>query len=378
MQKKKLKTILLRTLATFISLLIVLILAEIVLRESMTHVREQNLKGGFTLETTPEKLIHYTGKGRRLVPNADVVVHNHYLSGYDVPVSTNSYGFRHSQIDPQKAADEIRILVLGDSITIAEYLPYDLTYVAQIRNVLSAKIKEQNVSVINAGVMDIGIREYVDILEESGLKVQPDLVILGFYLNDARPSWGFSSENRHRGWLRRHSLLAETIWHQVKLQQWIKETGADRFSWIPAIDTLEWMTDKEAFNELVSLARYDWGAGWVNDDWQIVEAELKRVRGLSDQFGFPVLVTIFPVTFQVTSDVADDQPQQHMSELARKYNFHFLDLLPSLQKYQKENPDTQLFYDQCHPTAESSEIIGEAIAEKIYRERLFSPEKVTE
>ena len=67
------------------------------------------------------------------------------------------------------------------------------TYVKQTASALETALGYR-VEVINAGVGDTGSQEQIDILEESGLQIQPDIVVLGFYLNDSRPPWGFSGE----------------------------------------------------------------------------------------------------------------------------------------------------------------------------------------
>jgi hypothetical protein len=76
--------------------------------------------------------------------------------------------------------------MLGDSITWGDYVRDEETYVRQTANALESTLGYP-VDVINAGVGDTGSLEQIDILEESGLRVHPDLVVLGFYLTTAAP-----------------------------------------------------------------------------------------------------------------------------------------------------------------------------------------------
>ena len=94
---------------------------------------------------------------------------------------------------------------------------------------------------------DIGLREEIAILEERGLSLSPDVVVVSFYLNDSRPPWGFPGEIGRRGWLRRHSLLAETIYKNLKLRRWINEHGEDRLIWTEAMNRVNWKGDRAIF-----------------------------------------------------------------------------------------------------------------------------------
>jgi hypothetical protein len=58
---------------------------------------------------------------------------------------------------------------------------------------------------INASKGGISMSDELAILEETGLSTQPDIVVLAFYLNDLRESYGFQV-GRLPGWLDRSYL----------------------------------------------------------------------------------------------------------------------------------------------------------------------------
>ncbi|MBI2948402.1 MAG: SGNH/GDSL hydrolase family protein [Verrucomicrobia bacterium] len=352
------------------SLLTVLCLLEAWFRARATRVVAARLAdAGFLVQSDPELLIRSTTRGRRLVPGAHVRILNHRLSGLDIDMQINSLGFRDCELSPRKSPGEFRALVLGDSITWGDYLPAEAVYVEQAERRLNPSLDGRRVELINAGVGDVGIREELEILEESGLAAQPDLVVLSFYVNDSRPPWGFAGEIGRPDWLRRHSALAAEAYRAFRLERWIKAQGEERFVWIYGLGEGQWKRDPAAFDRLAWMARYDWGAAWQPESWSKVEAELARLRRLSARHGFRVLVVAFPVRFQVETEFLDDLPQRELAKRARENGFGFLDLLPTFRSHRGE----KIFFDHCHPGAEANVWIGEALARHI-RVEYLAPE----
>lgn len=355
----RVKTVVLRTAVTSFLLLATLLLFEFYLRREATYIVSNNLSGSHVfLETDPELLVLNTARGRRLVPNADVVINNHYMSGYDIRVKTNSLGFRDSELKVPKPANETRLMFLGDSVTLNDYLPAEQSYTELIETVLSDSLPGKNIEVINASVGNIGIEEELEILGESAASVAPDSVIISFYLNDSRPPWGFSGEIGNRGWLRRHSLIAESIYRKLREKTWEDDKKALRFGWIEAKDKLSWATDKRALLELAQMAQYDWGAAWQEPSWQLVQQELEKFKKASAEFKFSPGLVIFPVSFQVLSNYMEDTPQQKLKNIAKALDIPILDLLPTLREHARED----LYYDHCHLTAYGNRVAAKALA----------------
>lgn len=339
---------------------------EVYLRLTETHIVKTEESGGLlSVELDAEFLVEYTPRGRRLIPNSRVLIKNHRISHRDIKMEINSLGFRDDELSLEKGRDELRILILGDSITWASYLPAEETFVERAEEYLRQSLPSHSVEVINAGVGDIGLKEEIDILEERGLAVRPDLVVVSFYLNDSRPPWGFPGELGSRGWLRRHSLLAETVYKNLKLRSFIEEEGEERLAWTSAMNKMNWAGDRNTFLKLASLARYDWGAAWEENSWEVIGRELDRLKELSKKHSFEVAIVVFPVAFQVYADFLEDTPQQRIIEEARQRDFFFLDLLPYIREYRKSHKD--IYLDWCHPAAKTNDFIGKIIAGFLFR-----------
>ena len=334
---------------------------ELYLRSEETYLVSEGASHLSPFVLASDELFVQTLKGRRLIPNAHVVIRNHRLSRIpSIPMDINSDGFRGPEIPKDKAPGEYRILVLGDSITWGDALPDELVYVRRMEAALRELLPGRRITVINGGVGDVGTTEEVDILEERGLQVHPDLVLLEWYLNDSRPPWGFSGEVRGRGWLRRHSLLAEKVYTYLRLDHWLVRDGAEhRFRWARDETTLPWAEDHQAFLKLAAEAKFDWGAAWDPSSWRVIADRFDHLRTLAGRHHFRVAVVAFPVRFQVDARFLDDSPQQRVKALAESRGFLFHDLLPLLREHRGED----LFYDHCHPKPGGNSLIGRAIAE---------------
>ncbi|MBW1989241.1 MAG: hypothetical protein JRI97_06815 [Deltaproteobacteria bacterium] len=304
-------------------------------------------------------LIRHTPSGRRLVKNARVLILNHFISRRDVHIRTNALGFRGPEVAVPKPPGVCRVLVLGDSITLGDYLPEEEGWVAALAASLEERTAPGKVEAINAGVGDTGLAEQLAILEETGLSTEPDLVVLAFYLNDSRPPWGFASEEGSPGWLCRKSALAWWICGRLRLGRWVGEHKERRFAWVRAAKDPAWAHSRSAFLALAHQARADWGAAWNPQSWETVAPLLDRLKRLSRERGFSVAVACFPVAFQVAADFEESTPQRELARLCRDRGFAFLDLLPLLREHRQE----RLFFDHCHPTAWANRLIGRAAAE---------------
>lgn len=120
-----------------------------------------------------------------LKPNLSVT---HTVPGdFRVHYSTNSLGFRDTEIVDPEPAEKCRILGLGDSFTMGSGVEEDETYLS----ILEAKLNNPSpaqVEVINAGVAGWGTSHELELLSDSGSFFKPDLVLVGFYPNDIEDS----------------------------------------------------------------------------------------------------------------------------------------------------------------------------------------------
>ena len=132
------------------------------------------------------------------VPNSEAV-----LMG--VTMKINSQGLRDREFSFQKEPGVYRILILGDSMTVGWGAPVEATYPKVLEKLLEESRPDSTAphcEVINTGVGNYNTSQEVAYFKEQGLRYQPDMVVLGFYINDAEPTPRPSG-----GWIARHSYL---------------------------------------------------------------------------------------------------------------------------------------------------------------------------
>lgn len=122
-----------------------------------------------------------------------------YRPGEDItcdgcpPMRTNALGLRGPDVSPQPAEGTYRILSLGESTTFGAFVREDATYAARLEHHLGQHLRDApsdgvtDVEVINAGVEAWSVWQSRVWLEEVGLSLKPDAVLVYHQLNDTLP-----------------------------------------------------------------------------------------------------------------------------------------------------------------------------------------------
>jgi len=114
-------------------------------------------------------------------------------------ITINSIGYRGAEIPVKKADGELRILMIGDSMTFGTYVDNAETLPAQLEKHLRAKCGTKSIRVINAGIEGSTITSQAEMIRR-GLVLEPDLVVLVFHENDIEelmlPLWPSMAHNR--------------------------------------------------------------------------------------------------------------------------------------------------------------------------------------
>lgn len=121
---------------------------------------------------------------------SDPVLGQRLAPGYDgwfagAPVHINALGFRDSRdYTVEKPTGTYRILVLGDSVTFGHGALYETTYPYLLEQRLKAWRPDVSWEVWNLGVPGYNTRQELDYLRAVRARFAPDLVVVGFFVND--------------------------------------------------------------------------------------------------------------------------------------------------------------------------------------------------
>ncbi|MBI2191765.1 MAG: SGNH/GDSL hydrolase family protein [Planctomycetes bacterium] len=307
-------------------------------------------------------LSYHVNEGYELVPNTEESV-----PGYRVRI--NSLGYRDQEFPAEKPPGTFRILVLGDSVVFGPRVNLEETFTKR----LEARLRAQDggpYEVINGGNPDTGMGELLRIFQKRDLQVQPDLVLVCFYLNDSRPPVGFRSEftggdSIVRG-MQKYPGLRRSLFFSWAYGKYYQALMARRLAggpnpnlpfrrrmqWVELFENGAWREHPAALNELIEAAEFDWGAAWRPETWPEVEEQFRALDHLCREHRIrPVLVPM-PVSVQVHASVHRTEPQEHLARTARALGWPFYDPLPGLLRARGGPP---LFDDHCHFTVAGHE-----------------------
>ena len=97
----------------------------------------------------------------------------------------NSLGMRGDAVVSPKPPNTFRVICLGDSITFGEGVHEEMTYPNLLQGILAKEFPTMTVEVINAGVQAYDVREAAALFFARCRALEPDVVTLGMFLNDA-------------------------------------------------------------------------------------------------------------------------------------------------------------------------------------------------
>lgn len=287
------------------------------------------------------------------------------VHGVECYYRTNSLGLRDEEYPFQKTPATFRILCLGDSITEGMRVDNAGAYPKLVEKKFAQEGKGSKVEVLNAGVVDYGIEQEYLFLKEKGIKYNPDMVIMGYFLNDGR---GFVPAKtiymkEFAGLINKSKflyLLDKMIRkYRIKYQYKLWEKNRLEF-WMPLYKEGRWRTSKEERYRLIDLAKKDWGLAWTQKGWERTRAYLDKLLQLQEEYKFQLVIVTFPAGVQLIADSSDAYmflPQEKLKEYCQAHKITFIDILP----YFKGHKDEEILFDHCHPTVLGLDLVAQAI-----------------
>jgi hypothetical protein len=258
---------------------------------------------------------------------------------YGVELKTNSRGLRDIEYLTPKPKGVKRVLMLGDSFTLGWGVPFEDTFSKQLERLIFYRFS--GYQVVNMGTGNYNSSMEVELFKQKGLALEPDIVVLMYYINDTEPTPeidGFSYK------LMRHIYLP--AYTNSKLKQLGMMNSSD--DWLQAYYKKNYKSDSPGFEK----AKYS-----INELIRITSE--KNIRLLIVNIPDLRRLKTYPFSF------ATELPQG----LAVQNSIPFLDLLQSLQEY-----DGQVLWvskDDSHMNQFANRITAEVIFEKMLKENML-------
>lgn len=264
------------------------------------------------------------GLGHEHVPNSQA-----FLMG--VPVKINSAGLRDREYPVEKPKNTYRIMALGDSTTFGWGAHQDKTYPKWLEQMLNEKPPAgcpDHFEVINTGVGNYNSIQEVTFFKERGRLYKPDMVLIGFFINDAEPT-----PHETRSWIARESALY--VFLSSAYDSALRLTGGrpnyrDYYNGLYEKDKPGWIGLQNAYRDLFALCHKE------HIDLRILlipethtlkpnyefEAVNDKMRALAKEGNVPVIDLLDGCTGQKPEALwvspADDHPNDLACELFAK------------------------------------------------------------
>jgi len=274
--------------------------------------------------------------GYELIPRA-------HGAGFGTEVSVNSLGFRGREIELEKPQGARRIVVLGDSITFGNDLSLEETYPQRVEDLLAQA--GHAAQVCNLGVTGYDTLQQAIALERVGLRLCPDVVVVGFCFNDVGTvSLEQTQFERARDYGSPLFRSRVAQWLAQRYEDWRLIRGyhdrnrPDRFleENRPFVDDLG--GDRELLDRMGALAdglaRVERDPpGWSPLPWYASAAHVGKLRhaftrlaDLAREGGFPLVVVILPCLRENPFQAAHDQAYALVAGEARRLGMDVLSL----------------------------------------------------
>jgi peptidoglycan/LPS O-acetylase OafA/YrhL len=308
----------------------------------------------------PQEASRYSGWGERpsLVPDPDFgwrlrpsTETRLRWESYDYTVTTNSLGFPGPEYPPRKAQDVLRIMTTGDAFTSAEGVDTEESWPRVLERQLEGRIASRKVEVMNFAVTGYGPNQYAAVVDRFGPVYRPDLVIIGFFVNDYQDVLdSYEDVRRQIGFSLPRPDDARSVLHlshlrhfvEVKLRLKVMEHLRGRPSWYGYF-----------LGNFKFLERGD--HDWATAGRERALERLSHVADVAEAIDAGVAIAMIPAPVQVCGpdeleyypshvDLEDRErfdlelPQRMTREIAEASGFRFYDLLPLLESIAEDCP----------------------------------------
>lgn len=252
------------------------------------------------------------------------------LMGVDIRL--NSLGHRSPELKPQKTETSERLYVLGSSITMGWGVPANEVFTSVLENRLATDQPLREIEIANAGTGNYNTFCQYEIFRRQIETVDPDRVILHYFINDAEPN----PENSNP--LARYSFLAAYL---------NSELQAMYFRYLKTTNLPEYYRDLYTSE---------------SQDWKNTIGYLKEMHRLTQEKNIPFLVMLVPDTHDLRVNSPYAPIYQSIETQFKKAGLETLNAFApfSLQYGGKENT-LWVQQDDPHPNAGGHELMADLL-----------------
>jgi lysophospholipase L1-like esterase len=270
-----------------------------------------------------------------------------------ISIEINSLGFRDEEMPLEKAEDEVRIALIGDSVAFGAWIAARKTFASVAERRLDSSLPQRLVRVLNLGIEGSNTGHHLRILRRRVPRLDPDLIVLAYFPNDI--------EVNKRERLYNVSPALEGVLRHWRFLNWFLTKAAmvrDDLESRVLARRLEREGNGESLMEHYAagtVAAYEDPAAWAYQ-----RERLSSFVETCREMETPCLVLLFSFQEQVEGRL-DDAPQRLVRDELRAEGTEVIDLLPVLAA--EPSGDLYLPDDNIHLNERGHEIVGRVLAE---------------
>jgi len=272
----------------------------------------------------------------------------------------NSLGYQDFEHSLQKGQNVFRIITVGDSFTEGGYTSFENSYPKKLEYYLNhfGNDKGTIYQVINMSRGGRSTIQEVGIIKHHADELKPDLVILGYCLNDPE-DWVKGS-----GYLRK--LREKCDYHYFK-----KPEGWKSFFYNHS--ALVRLITQRIFNSQVKAGHIKYFHKLYRDSypgWQKAKASLRELADFSRASHIPVRVVIFPLfPYGWGENYPFSDIHEKLHTVFEETGLRYIDLFP-LFKDMDHSSLEYIPYKDPHPSEFADRIAAETLWQDLMREGL--------
>ena len=291
-------------------------------------------------------------------------------------VTTNSLGFRGRELVSPKPRGQFRMVAIGDSLTFGWGVNDNDTFCAQLEQLLRRRFPASDVDVVNLGVGGYDTHQEVALLKRNVARLQPDMVLVGFYSNDVPEA--FDDQETAQAAETGDVSPTGRILHLNPAPLSFFDAQMRRSRAIFAVGrvvkrlshTGEWA--RSGFSMELDLLKGQDSAE-LNIAWDRITRHLAELRKMATAGHFAVGIVALPPREQVMGVYGNAHYQTRLRAIAEQFGFLVIDPLPALAARASDADALFIPYDRNHPSAAGHRVLANAIFDSLEQHDAVKP-----
>ena len=362
-------------------------------------------------------LLYYAG-----MPNHQ---YHHKTFEFNVAYEQNEFGFRTPNVSFEKPRNTYRIVILGDSYTYGLGVEDAEVYARQLEVRFNTFFKStsspRRVQVINLGISNRAIGDYLAFYQSVGIRYQPDLTIVSFFegndvsdeVSEVLPTGEVLDETSVYAFIRnslqgisprlfklikitkkqwKHKALTEfravLPWPEDKLVQYLMASGIDSAYAVKRIKEIpDAMREDALANRIYRPAFARWCAGQqanivlpdtltMRRNEKFTAETFGRLVDLARHNHSDIMLAAIPSPFAVVQkeklvwavssppETVQEQIRNLVIRMCKENQTAYIDLKPALKAADQAGETTHFAYD-LHWTARGHRLVADTLFERI-------------